>query len=40
MLADVTAIDVAGKKVVLADGSVDYDSFDPGGRGHPRLFRP
>src|SRR5271170_4547748 len=25
MLADVTAIDVAGKKVVLADGSVDYD---------------
>ena len=25
MLADVTAIDVAAKKVVLADGAVDYD---------------
>jgi NADH:ubiquinone reductase (H+-translocating) len=25
ILADVTAIDVAGKKVLLADGSVDYD---------------
>ena len=40
MLADATAMNVAEKRVVLADGAVDYDILDRGDRCDPRLFRP